>query len=359
MDRFLNQESFDKQSRFTLVHTGVVLPSIRHRYLSETAIPTNQATPNTDRRTSSNADIQNDMESLNIGPKHTVVAGDSLWQIAAAAYGCGTAWPIIQEANSDAVFQNGQLIFVGAELDIPSFNTGEIPASRQEVSTTICANGGAVAGQRHETRYGVYEVFPDFAIRDLNPSHRINATISIGRSDFEQLQRHMSDIESNARAVSIGGSSQFIGAVLSDFGWLLSQSIGRGLIHALNGAGHRVDIQETTGGNIASYRNGADSWMNQDGTPGTGCNVIVYYNSINWNPYGGSQPWMTRPPAIGLAHELVHALSGMSGTRARGADEDGINNREQQATGLAEWSHHEFSENRFRSAFGLPIRTRF
>ena len=50
---------------------------------------------------------------------YVVVAGDSLWRIAQQFYGTGTQWPVIYEANRDAI-QDPGMIWVGQELNIPA-----------------------------------------------------------------------------------------------------------------------------------------------------------------------------------------------------------------------------------------------
>src|SRR5262249_11374483 len=140
--------------------------------------------------------------------------------------------------------------------------------------------------------------------------------------------------------------------------WLMTSSIGRELIDAMVITGKNLTIQETAGGNSTSYNPDADSWENTDGTPGRGADITINYNTVEQNPYGGAEPWMTRPPAIGLAHEMIHGWTGMIGTRARGTT-GGVNRRELQATGLGAYANAIFTENRFRAAFGLPLRPRY
>ena len=57
------------------------------------------------------------------GPTHTVVAGDTLWEIAEAVYGNGSDWVRILEANSSSIgfLPNGSqaLIVPGQVLTLP------------------------------------------------------------------------------------------------------------------------------------------------------------------------------------------------------------------------------------------------
>jgi hypothetical protein len=76
---------------------------------------------------------------------------------------------------------------------------------------------------------------------------------------------------------------------------------------------------------------------------------VKYNPGLHTLPGDPAEAWMQRPPAIGLAHELVHAWAGMTGIRAR-------DQLEEQAVGLGEFREAVFTENRFRAAFKLPLR---
>lgn len=65
----------------------------------------------------------------------------------------------------------------------------------------------------------------------------------------------------------------------------------QGLIQNLQSSPHVVTIQTTTGGN--TY---------------TPSNRTVAFNPNTTQIGNGSEAWMRRPPEIGLAHELVHAV---------------------------------------------------
>lgn len=54
-----------------------------------------------------------------VSATYTVVKGDSLWKIAKAAYGKGSMWKVIYEANKDLI-KNPNLIYVGQVLEIPA-----------------------------------------------------------------------------------------------------------------------------------------------------------------------------------------------------------------------------------------------
>ena len=70
----------------------------------------------------------------------------------------------------------------------------------------------------------------------------------------------------------------------------------------------------------------------------------------------------TRPPAIGLVHELVHAWRNVAGQRLfDDAQACGLNDDEVMTTGFPPYVHEKYTENKFRigwtEKFGeLPIR---
>lgn len=54
-----------------------------------------------------------------VGTEYTVVSGDSLWKIAERAYGDGSQWTTIYEANQDIIGDNPNIIHPGQEFVIP------------------------------------------------------------------------------------------------------------------------------------------------------------------------------------------------------------------------------------------------
>jgi LysM repeat protein len=63
------------------------------------------------------------------GGTHTVVKGDTLWDIAERYYGDGSRWPEIYEANKDEI-QDPDLIYPGQEFTIPG--EGEAPTEESD-----------------------------------------------------------------------------------------------------------------------------------------------------------------------------------------------------------------------------------
>ncbi len=217
------------------------------------------------------------------------------------------------------------------------------------------------------TSFGDFNVYPDDAPLNFGAAqYRTNAPgqsgpiapMPVSETVFAQIQVAIQSIEGGAAGLVVTGTPVFKAGVLADLAWLMTQPIGMEMINAMVATGKTLTISETSSGNTTGYDPDADSWPKADGTAGNGANTRIAYNPGVWNPYGGTDAWMSRPPAIGLAHEMVHAWTGMTGTRAAGLT-GGVKNRELQATGLGAYATAIYTENRFRAAFGLPERPRY
>ncbi len=226
----------------------------------------------------------------------------------------------------------------------------------ETASAPAALDQSAMEPRVEATKYGIFLVYPDTV--GLRPADYSELEWPVTESAFHRIETVIESIESGGAGIDISGTAAFKASVLMDLSWLLTQSVGMELIEAIVGSGKQLTIRESKGGNTTSYNPNPDSFERPDGTRGPGANVTIGYNTREWNPYGGDEEWMTRPPAIGLAHELVHAWTGMIGTRALG-ETGGVNRRELQATGLGEFANSVFTENRFRGAFGLPLRPRY
>jgi hypothetical protein len=202
-----------------------------------------------------------------------------------------------------------------------------------------------------ETAFGTFELHPDgepLPVAEPGAGH----VWPIGESMFARLQASMALIGGNEGALRVVGSrsrsrEEFLPVVLLDLAWLQTQPLGADLIAEIFKTGKVALILETPGLNRTVHEDLDDAC-----TPGVGSNVRIDYDPGLEVLGDGSQAWMHRPPAIGLAHELVHAWTCMTGTRARDDAES-----ERQAEGVGEFQHGTFTENRFRTAFGLDPRT--
>lgn len=69
------------------------------------------------------------------GANYMVVAGDTLWDIAQRTYGDGHYWREIYTANPDKVGNNGNLILIGTQLNLPSIEVPVASGVSQQPST--------------------------------------------------------------------------------------------------------------------------------------------------------------------------------------------------------------------------------
>jgi len=289
------------------------------------------------------------------GQTYEVVAGDSLWRIAKNTYGHGRYWREIYNANPGKAARGGNLILIGTLLTLPVL---QVPAAAPAVPEP--ANGGtepAVGPVGISTEFGNFDIYPDDFIGPLPVSVRSAESWPIRQADFDNLVTRLTEVSNNASKLIITGTDAFKTGVMLDLGWLMTSSVGQDLVREIQESAHTVTIKQGAGGNATSYSPDADSYERPISPPeaGPGANVTISYNPSILFIKDGSLAWHHRPPAIGLAHEMVHAWTGVYGTRAL-YETAGIKRRELQATGLDEFATARLSENRFRAAFGLPER---
>jgi hypothetical protein len=110
-----------------------------------------------------------------------------------------------------------------------------------------------------------------------------------------------------AASAGPGGPDNFENAVHADLQALYNTPTGRQLLDSLHASGQKIYIHYAPTNSIEfSQHTWEKGFYGLDGvTPGAGLGV-----SINYNPTlarADDMPWNARPPAIGLAHELIHA----------------------------------------------------
>ncbi len=169
------------------------------------------------------------------------------------------------------------------------------------------------------------------------------------------------------RIVGDPNDPSFQGKALQDLIALNGTPTGHNLLQSLNDSGKKVSVEHTTEGNATSFNPSAN--RKADGTPGTPMeSVVVSYNpdspTSSPNP---TQPWQTRPPAIGLGHELIHADHGVHGTFYPNTDaNDSKPNPDGSATapqmdldelhtaGIPPHDKDDFNENKLRKEWNPP-----
>ena len=153
---------------------------------------------------------------------------------------------------------------------------------------------------------------------------------------------------------------------LLSLGQIAATPTGAQLLQAVGNAAKKTRIEKTTEGNeCGGYSNPAGRFLNADGTPGAGTDSVISYNPDRVKI--GDEEWETRPPAIGLAHELVHAEQAGRGVMKPGTgDNDSkpdpadpariaqTNKREAEAAGVAPYDQYPFNENKIRKEWKPP-----
>ncbi len=287
------------------------------------------------------------------GGNYEVVAGDSLWKIAKATYGQGKFWQDIYKANPDKVARGGNLILIGTVLTLPAV---QVPANTApEVAP---ANGGdqpAVGPIGMSTEFGNFDIYPDDFTGPLPLSVRNAETWPIKQAEFDLLNTRLTAVKNGTSKLTVEGTDTFKAGVYLDLAWLMTSAVGQALIQELQDASHTVKIIEGAGGNAENAENFDDGLETTDVPPkaGPGSNATINYNPNVLSL--GPLDWQTRPPAIGLAHECVHAWADVYGRTGRG-ETGGVKRYEHQAVGIEDYRDARISENKFRAAFGLPTR---
>ncbi|HEY4360175.1 MAG TPA: M91 family zinc metallopeptidase [Bryobacteraceae bacterium] len=162
--------------------------------------------------------------------------------------------------------------------------------------------------------------------------------------------------------IKISGDAAFQEKVTKDLHQIYNTPTGKGLLESIQKSGKTVEIKPTANpgdGNATGYKNAADRFKAADGTPGKGTDSVVYYNPDRTKI--GDEDWATRPPAIGLGHELVHAEQASYGKMAPG-DTDNDHKpdpsdpsktaqervREVEAAGIPPNDTYPYTENKLR-----------
>jgi hypothetical protein len=175
-----------------------------------------------------------------------------------------------------------------------------------------------------------------------------------------------------APGVRAQGDPQFVQDATNAYNQLTTTAAGQQIINDISATGQPVRIRhetDPTAGNSYGATRRADRFQNNDGTTGLGTGGNVWFDPSRVRTGDGSQPWHTRPPAVGLGHELAHARDAAQGNQATGTMNDPmapahpanpdnwvINNREAQATSIGPYAGNPSDENAIRSQLGQPNR---
>jgi Effector protein len=175
------------------------------------------------------------------------------------------------------------------------------------------------------------------------------------------------------RQTIIKGTEEFVEKVRYLLDSIASILIGERLLESLVRSGRSITIVPGSRTNDArpdNYRAAVApgkvlKWRDESGKErairgnGAGSDTTIKYNP-DLSSIGSNEAWQRQPPAIWLAHELIHADDAAYG-RMDPEYSDGIRNYERQAIGLPPYDQKQFTENKVRAAWSepQPLRPRY
>jgi uncharacterized Zn-binding protein involved in type VI secretion len=235
---------------------------------------------------------------------------------------------------------------------------GGLPAARMGDNT---AHGGVIVGG-----------FPTVLIGDIGGGGSMSSLgdfpITIEPQTLAEMLAGVPPVIKYGEIRIIGDPSDpsFQGKTLQDLITLNSTPTGHKLLQSLNDSGQTVSISHTTNGNECSYYTSA--FKNADGTPGTPSSADVSYDPDKKTI--SPDAWGTRPPAIGLGHELIHADHATHGTATNNSITDANDSKpnptagatgppqenveELNTAGIPPHDTEDINENKLRSEWNPP-----
>ena len=168
------------------------------------------------------------------------------------------------------------------------------------------------------------------------------------------------------RGIIIKGANDFVEKTLCRLDQIGRVPTGGRLLRSLSSRGLTVTLVPSSRMNEArpdNYRAAVAPgkslrWSDESGKErtirgvGSGSNTTIKYNP-DLSIIGFTAPWQRQPPAIWLAHELIHADDAAHGIMDPEMV-DGVRNYERQAVGLPPYEMKEFTENRLRAEWSDP-----
>jgi hypothetical protein len=172
------------------------------------------------------------------------------------------------------------------------------------------------------------------------------------------------------RGIVIKGAKDFVEKSQSHLDQIARVPTGGRLLQSLASRGLTVTLVPSSRANEArpdNYRAAVApgkslKWRDEAGRQravrgaGSGSDTTIKYNP-DLLSVGSGEAWQRQPPAIWLAHELIHADDAAYG-RMDPEMIDGVRNYERQAIGLPPYEMKEFTENRLRAEWGEPQPSR-
>jgi uncharacterized Zn-binding protein involved in type VI secretion len=162
------------------------------------------------------------------------------------------------------------------------------------------------------------------------------------------------------KSITITGDMDFKLKTLANLGQIAATPTGQKLLRDLGDDKNKTTIRMTTGGNKCTF-DGDLAFRKPDGSHGQGSAASVLFNPDKGYVGAKTNKWDTRPPAIGLAHELIHAKQATTGTLKNGSDNNDHKKdpddpsktaktlkAELDAVGIPPYDAEPYSENKIR-----------
>lgn len=171
----------------------------------------------------------------------------------------------------------------------------------------------------------------------------------------------MNKIENGQSSIKLDGTDEFKKDTLAALDRLAQSPTGMGLLMALDSSDKttKIRVNKPGKGNQEAPADWNDcNYDTVNDKPGPGTDSTVYFNPDRDKLNG--EDWMTRDPAIGLGHELIHSYHDTHGTNDPRKDveytgSDGKKHKapgyELQAVGFGEYKDNDFTENKIRKDF--------
>jgi hypothetical protein len=226
---------------------------------------------------------------------------------------------------------------------------------------------------KQDAKTAAQDASSSFSDSEAGPIDHCGTTIHPNeRLPDKPLEKMEVEIKYND-GITIRGTRDFVERTKAHLDQISRTRSGKKLLKSIAKSGKKTRIVQATGGNSTHYTNNQGvikkdkvvEWTDEDsgckekltGT-GEGSNSIIEYND-SVTEVGTEEEWQKRPPAIGLAHELVHADDAAYG-RTDPDSKNGEGNWERRAVGLSPYEKSDYSENKIRSEWDpkQPQRTK-
>ncbi|HEX4949460.1 MAG TPA: M91 family zinc metallopeptidase [Blastocatellia bacterium] len=168
------------------------------------------------------------------------------------------------------------------------------------------------------------------------------------------------------RLRSASESAMFPGLVAEALNTIYSKPVGKKLLDQIAAQGAKkkfgyticimrpanLSLEDKNDGKGPQWSGGSIAKRENEVNASNGTGSVT---ALTWNPNSMSTPGGPRPPFIGLAHELIHALYSLKGEGYTATMEE-----ELRTVGLEPYvDAREITENKIRAEHNIPLRTSY